>query len=199
MTQQRLGSTGLKYNKEYLSFTWHKVQKYAFQGQCSCPVTWIQALPIFLLCHHLLLVFASPLCCPVVIRWLRQPQTSCPHSMGLCKKRNKKQRKQGRVFLIATSVVLPVWRGPGGSFPSRAPSRSHDYLLLPKRLGRGLPALTLLISIHHLNSKLGVLLTKTDSYGGCISTSGNAKQPVRKKPGFLKKKFFDEAYFLLLK
>lgn len=103
---------------------------------------------------------------------------------GFMQKRNKKQRKQGRVFLIATSVVLPMWRGPGGCFPSRVPSRSHDHLLLPKRLGRGLPALTLLISTHQLNSKLGILLTKTDSYGGCRSTSGSARQTVRKKPGF---------------
>lgn len=117
---------------------------------------------------------------------------------GFMQKRNKKQRKQGRVFLIATSVVLPVWRGPGGSFPSRAPSRSHDHLLLPKRLGRGLPALTLLISTHHLNSKLAVLLTKTDSYGVCISTSSNAKQPVRKKPGFKKIKILMRHIFCFL-
>lgn len=117
MTRQRLGSTGLNYNKGYLSFTWHKVQKYAFQGQCSCPVTWIQALPIFLLCHHLLLVFASPLCCPVVIRWLRQPQTSCLHSMGLCKKETKSKENKGGCFSSQHLLFYPCGGDLGGAFP----------------------------------------------------------------------------------
>lgn len=37
MTLKMLGSTGLKYNKEYLSFIWHKVQKQCIPGWVQLP------------------------------------------------------------------------------------------------------------------------------------------------------------------
>lgn len=147
--------------------------------------SWIQALPTFLLCHHLRsfgFCFSSLLPHSPKVAATTSDIISSLHRFM---QGNKKQRKQGRVSLIATSVLLSSGEGTWGSFPSHGPSRSHNRLLLSKSLGRGLPALTLLIPTHYLNSKSGVLLTKTDSYGGCVSTSRCAKQPGRKKPGFL--------------
>lgn len=135
-----------------LSFTSHKVQNYAMQGEYSCAVTVpeVQALSIFLFCYPLYILVLL-LC---IATWLQGGCHSLTHHVlapGIYARRKQiEQGKQGRVFLMTTIwFFYPGYRGPRGSFPSQSGPTSH--LFLQRRLGRDLPALTLLASTLYLN------------------------------------------------
>lgn len=103
-----------------LSFTSHKVQNYAMQGEYSCAVTVpeVQALSIFLLCYPLYILVLL-LC---IATWSQGGCHSLTHHVlapGIYARRKQiEQGKQGRVFLVTTIwFFYPGYKGLGRAFP----------------------------------------------------------------------------------
>lgn len=113
MILKQLRSAGLIRNKGCLSFTSHKVQNCAAQGEDSCPVTVpeIQALSLFLLCYPL--YFLVLLLC--IATW-SQGAAPASHIMsslqGFRPEENKKSKEnKGGCFSLQQFGFLPRLQG----------------------------------------------------------------------------------------